>query len=128
MKLTISSGLPLLDGLNTLKENTNNEVYKQAIEEIIKDIESGKRISDAIKDVNLYPLFAVRMISMGEDSGELENQLTIISDFYYSKIDYLAQNLSKMIEPIMIFILGAFMAIIMLALFGPIYTLIGNIK
>jgi len=58
----------------------------------------------------------------------LENQLNIISDSYYSKIDYLAQNLSKMIEPIMIFILGAFMAIIMLALFGPIYTLIGNIK
>jgi type II secretory pathway component PulF len=68
------------------------------------------------------------MIAMGEDSGELEKQLTVISDFYYSKIDYMAQNLSKIIEPLLIFVLGIFMAIIMLALFGPIYTLIGKIK
>ncbi len=128
MRLTVSSGLPLLEGLKTLKENTSNLVYKKAIEEILYDIQKGYRISDAIKDVHLYPLFMVRMIAMGEDSGELEKQLTTISDFYYSKIDYMAQNLSKIIEPLLIFVLGIFMAIIMLALFGPIYTLIGKIK
>ncbi|NPA11179.1 MAG: type II secretion system F family protein [Epsilonproteobacteria bacterium] len=126
--LTITAGVPLLDGLQTLKENTNNEVFKRAIEDIIEKIKKGYRISDAIKEVDVYPFFMVRMITMGEDSGELENQLKIISDYYYAKIDYMAQNLSKTIEPIMLFVLGGIMAVILLALFGPIYSLIGKIQ
>jgi type II secretory pathway component PulF len=128
MKLTVSSGLPLIEGLKTLKNNTHNEVYKKALEEILEDIQKGSRISDALKKVKLYPLFTIRMISIGEDSGGLEEQLKIISDFYYDKINYMAQNMSKLIEPIMVFILGGFMALIMLALFGPVYILIGKIS
>jgi len=128
IKLTISSGLPLLEGLNTLKNNTSNLVFKNAIEEIIKKIQKGSRISEAIKEVNIYPLFMVRMITMGEESGELEGQLNLISEYYYEKIDYMAQNISKIIEPLLLFILGIFMAVIMLALFGPVYTLISEIK
>jgi type II secretory pathway component PulF len=127
MKLTLTSGLPLIEGLKTLQQNTANEVYKRGIQTIIEKIEKGESISQAVKEVNLYPLFTVRMISIGESSGSLDNQLKIISDFYYGKINYMAQNISKMVEPIMIFVLGGFMALIMLALFGPVYLLIGKI-
>ena len=128
VKLTISSGLPLLEGLKTLKENTSNLVFKEAVEKIISDIQKGFSISEAIKDVNLYPLYMERMIAIGEETGELENQLNLIGEYYHSKIDYMAQNISKVIEPAMLIILAVFIGLIMLSIFGPLYTMIGKIQ
>jgi type II secretory pathway component PulF len=128
IKLTISSGLPILEGLKTLKENTSNLIFKEAIEKIIENIQKGYSISEAIKEAKLYPLFMERMITIGEDTGELENQLNLISQYYHSKINYLAQNLSKFIEPALLILLAVFITIIMLSIFGPLYSLIGNIK
>ena len=128
VKLTISSGLPLLEGLKTLQENTSNLVFKEAVEKIISDIQKGLSISEAIKNVKLYPLYMERMIAIGEDTGELENQLNLIGEYYHSKIDYMAQNISKVIEPALLIILAVFIAVIMLSIFGPLYTMIGKIQ
>jgi len=128
VRLTVSSGLPLLEGLKTLKENTLNLVFKEAVEKIIYDIQKGLSISEAVKDVKLYPLYMERMIAIGEDTGTLENQLNLIGEYYHSKIDYMAQNISKVIEPALLIILAVFIAVIMLSIFGPLYTMIGRIQ
>jgi len=128
IKLSLSSGISLIDGLDILKKNLSNLVYKNSIENIIESIKKGNNLSDSIKESKIYPLFVVRMIKVGEDTGELEKQLNTISNYYYEKIDYLANNISKFIEPIIIIVLGVFMAIIVLSLFGPIYSLIGKIS
>jgi len=128
LKLTLSSGLPIIDGLKTLKENTSNKIFKEAIDKILNNIQKGYSISEALKDAKLYPLFMERMITIGEDTGELENQLNLISEYYYSKMNYLAQNLSKIIEPTLLILLAIFITIIMLSIFGPLYSLIGGIK
>ncbi|WP_281951519.1 type II secretion system F family protein [Nitrosophilus kaiyonis] len=127
LRLSVVSGLPIFDALKTLQENIKNEVFKKHIENAIEKIAKGSRISDALKESNLYTPFTIRMIAMGEDSGALEEQLQHISDYYYEKVDYMAQNVAKFIEPIVIIVLGIFMAVIMLALFGPVYDLVSKV-
>lgn len=127
LRLSVVSGLPIFDALKTLQENIRNEVFKKHIKEAIEKIARGSRISDALKGSKLYTPFTIRMIAVGEESGELEEQLKYISDFYYEKVDYMAQNVAKFIEPIVIIVLGLFMAMIMLALFGPVYDLVSKV-
>jgi len=128
VKLTVSSGLPLLEGLKTLQENTSNAVFKEAVENITENIKKGMSISDAIKNTGIYPLYMERMIAIGEETGELENQLHLISEYYYSKITYMAENISKVIEPALLIFMAIFIAVIMLSIFGPLYTMIGKIQ
>jgi len=128
LRLSVASGLPIFDALKTLQENIKNEVFKKHIKDAIDKIAKGSRISDALKESNLYTPFTIRMIAMGEESGELESQLKYISDFYYEKVDFMAQNVAKFIEPIVIIVLGLFMAVIMLALFGPVYDLVSKVS
>ncbi|MCD6432480.1 MAG: type II secretion system F family protein, partial [Sulfurimonas sp.] len=70
----------------------------------------------------------LRMISVGESSGMLDAQLQTISEFYYERVDYYAENIGKFIEPVVLIIVGGFMALVMVGLMGPMYDLIGKIS
>jgi type II secretory pathway component PulF len=69
----------------------------------------------------------IRMLNVGENTGQLEEQLSYISNYYYEKVDYISQNIAKMIEPLLISFVGIFMLIIILGLMGPIYNLISAV-
>ncbi len=128
IRLMIVSGVPLYQALNIMESATKNEVFKRAISNTRRKIEEGKFFSESLKEENLFSPLIIRMISIGEQSGHLDEQLKYISDYYYNKVDYIAQNIAKMIEPIVIGIVGGFMLIIMLGLVGPIYDLITQVS
>ncbi|QOY53056.1 type II secretion system F family protein [Candidatus Sulfurimonas baltica] len=127
LRLAIVSGVPMYTALEILKETTNNELYKKALIDATADVAGGNQLSEALKKTKLFTPFMLRMISVGESSGSLDTQLELISEFYYSKVDYYAENIGKVIEPVVLIFVGSFMALIMVGLMGPMYDLIGQI-
>jgi type II secretory pathway component PulF len=128
LRLAIISGVPLLSSLKTLKKNINNELFREALEDVTTSVMQGSQLSYAFKKTEMFTPFMLRMMSVGENSGTLETQLEIISKFYYEKVDYYAENIGKVIEPLVLIIVGGFMALVISALMGPMYDLISNIQ
>ncbi|MFA6191440.1 MAG: type II secretion system F family protein [Sulfurimonas sp.] len=128
LRLALVSGIPLSSALDTLRNNVSNELYKDALQSVSDDVTKGSQLSSAFVNTKLFAPFMTRMMSVGESSGTLESQLELISEHYYEKVDYFAENIGKIIEPVVLIIVGGFMALIMLGLMGPIYDLVSNIK
>jgi type II secretory pathway component PulF len=127
VRLMITSGLPLYQSLQIMEKAMKNFVFKTSIKNVYDLITIGKPFSESLKEQKLFSPLIIRMISIGEQTGKLDEQLNYISKYYYEKVDYISQNIAKMIEPIVIGIIGGFMLIIMLGLIGPIYELINSV-
>jgi len=128
LRLAIISGVPIFSALDTLKKNLGNELFKEALEEATQSVMKGSQLSVAFKKTAMFTPFMLRMMSVGESSGTLETQLEIISKYYYDRVDYYADNIGKVIEPVILTIAGGFMALVITALMGPMYDLIANVQ
>ena len=128
IRLMITAGLPLFQALNIMENSMRNYVFKTAIRNVKEKVEIGESLSKALKEENVFSSLIIRMISVGEQTGGLDEQLSYIASYYYNKVEYISQNIAKMIEPIIIGILGAFMLLIVLGLIGPIYQLISTVS
>jgi type II secretory pathway component PulF len=126
IRLMISAGLPLYSALNIMEESLPNLVYKRSIASARDMIASGRSFSSALSEQHMYPKIITRMVGIGEQTGNLDNQLGNVAEYYYYKVDTIANNISKMIEPIVIGVVGVFMLVIMIGLMGPIFTLISS--
>ncbi len=127
MRLMVTAGVPLIDTLETLRDSFNNRVFKRALAFMKTYVSEGGSISGAMKRTKLFPSLMVRMIAVGEETGGLDDQLEYLSEYYYNKLDYITQNIAKIIEPVIIMTVGALMAVIMISLLLPIYELISRI-
>jgi len=128
LKLAIVSGIPIYSALDTLGKNIGNELFKKAIGNATYDISRGSQLSAAFLKTKIFTTFMIRMMSVGEASGTLENQLNIISEHYYERVDNYAENIGKIIEPVVLIVVGGFMALVMVGLMGPMYDLVGGVK
>ena len=128
IRLMIRAGLPLYQALNIIEKAIRNSIFKNAVKNSREGIEEGKSFSSSLKEQNIFPSFVIRMISIGEQTGSLDEQLGHIADYYYAKVDYISQNIAKMIEPIVIGILGVFLLVLVLGLIAPIYQLLSDIS
>lgn len=127
MRLMVSAGVSLYDTLLVLQESFNNRVFKKAMSFMKEKISGGSSISDSMRETKLFPSLMIRMIAVGEEAGGLDEQLNYLARYYYNKLDYITQNIAKIIEPVIIITVGLFMAIIMISLLLPIYDLISQI-
>ena len=128
LRLAIVSGIPLFGALDTLRKNIKNQVYKDALKEVTSLVTQGNQLSASFAQTKLFTPFVIRMMSVGEQAGTLDAQLELLSNYYYEKVDYLAENIGKVIEPAVLVIVGSFMALIMLALMGPMYDMISQMQ
>ena len=128
LRLALTSGVPLFSALETLEKNLNNQIYKVALKDATRDISHGSQLSDAFKKTKMFTPFMIRMMSVGESAGTLDSQLEIISTYYYDRVDFFAENIGKLIEPMVLVFVGGFMATIMVGLMGPMYDLISNVQ
>jgi len=124
MRILIRAGLTIDRSFDITAEVVNNRVYGDAILEIKEDVIAGASISDAMKAKALFPAMLLRMVHIGESSGTLEDQFAFLSDFYLKKLDEISERLGKMLEPIMIVVLGGMFALIIIGLLLPIYDLV----
>lgn len=119
----IAAGLPLLQTLKTLQDVIGNRYYAQNLVEIARKVESGYQLSAALKESPLFPTMVTNLVSVGEQSGNLDYALTNLADFFDREVDVVTHNLTTLIEPIMILIVGAGVAFVIASVLMPIYNL-----
>jgi len=122
-----SSGVPILESLEITARTAGNAIVEDAILEVRKSVEGGKTIVEPLKESNVFPNMVVQMIGVGEQTGALDAMLNKIADFYEDEVDVAVQGLVKLMEPVMIFILGVIIGGIVIAMYLPMFTLINKI-
>jgi Type II secretory pathway, component PulF len=123
----ISSGVPILDGLEITAKTAGNSIVEDAIMATRKSVEEGKTISEPLGDTDVFPSMVVQMIAVGEQTGALDTMLAKIADFYEDEVDTAVAGLMTLLEPILIAFLGVAIGGIVIAMYMPIFSLIGQI-
>jgi type IV pilus assembly protein PilC len=123
----ISSGVPILDGLEITAKTSGNSVIEDAVMETRKSIERGETISAPLKETAVFPPMVTQMIGVGEATGALDTMLAKIADFYEEEVDTAVAGLLTLLEPIMIAVLGVVVGGIVIAMYLPIFDLISKL-
>ncbi|HYM62978.1 MAG TPA: type II secretion system F family protein [Thermoanaerobaculia bacterium] len=122
-----ASGVPILDGLQITARTAGNSIVEDAIMATRKSVEEGKTISEPLGDTDVFPAMVVQMIAVGEQTGALDTMLSKIADFYEEEVDVAVAGLMKLLEPVLIAFLGVAIGGIVIAMYMPMFTLIGQI-
>ena len=122
-----SSGVPILDGLQITARTSGNSIVEDAIMATRKSVEEGKTISEPLGDTDVFPTMVVQMIAVGEQTGALDTMLSKIADFYEDEVDTAVAGLMKLLEPVLIAFLGVAIGGIVIAMYMPMFSLIGQI-
>ena len=123
----ISSGVPILDGLDITARTSGNAIVEDAILTTRKSIERGETISAPLRETAVFPSMVVQMIGVGEATGALDTMLGKIADFYEEEVDTAVAGLLTLLEPIMIAMLGGIVGGIVIAMYLPIFDLISKL-
>src|SRR5436190_6923557 len=122
-----ASGVPILDGLTITARTAGNAIIEDAIMATRKSVEEGKTISEPLGDTDVFPSMVVQMIAVGEQTGALDTMLSKIADFYEDEVDVAVAGLMKLLEPLLIAFLGVAIGGIVIAMYMPMFTLIGKV-
>jgi type IV pilus assembly protein PilC len=123
-----SSGVPILDGLEITAKTAGNTIIEDAIMVTRRSVEEGKTLSGPLGETKVFPPMVVQMINVGEQTGALDQMLSKIADFYEDEVDTAVAGMVKLLEPIMIVVLGAIIGTIVAAMYLPLYTILGSIQ
>jgi type IV pilus assembly protein PilC len=122
-----SSGVPILDGLQITAKTAGNAIIEDSIMSVRKSVEEGKTISEPLADTEVFPSMVVQMIAVGEQTGALDSMLSKIADFYEDEVDTAVAGMMKLLEPVLIAFLGVAIGGIVIAMYMPMFSLIGQI-
>jgi type IV pilus assembly protein PilC len=123
----ISSGVPILDGLEITARTAGNAIVEDAIMAVRKGVESGLTVAQPLKESGVFPPMVVQMIGVGEQTGALDAMLSKIADFYEEEVDQAVANLLTLMEPVMILFLGTTVGGIVIAMYLPLFDLISKL-
>jgi type IV pilus assembly protein PilC len=124
----ISSGVPILDGLEITARTAGNAIIEDAIMQVRKGVESGLTVAQPLKESGVFPPMVVQMIGVGEQTGALDAMLSKIADFYEEEVDQAVANLLTLLEPVMILFLGVTVGGIIIAMYLPLFDLISKLS
>ncbi|MFQ5480019.1 MAG: type II secretion system F family protein [Thermodesulfobacteriota bacterium] len=128
LRILTESGIPVNRSLLIFHGAVNNEVMKRAIKEAHDEIESGSGIAAALKRQSIFPGLIVRLVAVGESSGSLEKQFAYLSEFYSAKLNDYSEKMGKMLEPVIISLVGIMFALIIMGLLLPVYDLVSKVQ
>ena len=115
------SGVPILTCLEIVRDTSGNQVIANAIDAARLDIQQGGVISLALQKDNVFPIMAIQMMSIGEETGELDSMLMKVADFYEDEVEQAVKALTSVLEPVMIVVLGGMVGTILLAMYLPMF-------
>lgn len=121
----ISSGVPIMDGLEIVAKTAGNRVIEAAIMKTRESISAGKTISEPLMQSNIFPSMVCQMISVGEATGALDNMLNKIADFYDDEVDSAVEAMTALMEPALMAFLGVTVGGLVIAMYLPIFALAG---
>jgi type IV pilus assembly protein PilC len=119
----VKSGVPILSSLDIVAKTSGNRIVEMAVNDSKKAVREGKNLADPLSKSAVFPPMVVRMISVGEQAGELEKMLSKIADFYDEQVDAAVAGLTSIIEPMIILFLGVVVGGIVLSIFMPIFKI-----
>ena len=123
LSTTFAAGVPLVDALESTAGAAGNSVYARAIRQIKDDVTTGSTLYNSIKATGLFPNMLLQMVSIGEESGALDDMLGKVADHYEAAVDDAVDNLSTLIEPLIMSVLGILVGGLMIAMYLPIFML-----
>jgi type IV pilus assembly protein PilC len=118
-----SAGVPILESLQTIKDITSNRVYKKALEDTYSGVERGLTFSAQLDAVGVFPKIISQMFKVGEETGKIDKVSFKLADYFESEVDNMLKNLTVLIEPIVLVVLGVGVGFIVLSVILPIYKL-----
>jgi type IV pilus assembly protein PilC len=124
----LQSGVPILDALEICAKTAGNVIIEQAIMFVRARISEGKNMGEPLAETRAFPDMVVQMISVGEQTGALDQMLNKIADFYEEETDIAVAGLTSAIEPILMVGVGGMVGVVLMAMYLPIFSLAGNIK
>jgi len=124
----VESGVPILESLDITKEVMGNQVLAGTVADARNSVEKGQRIAEPLRVSEEFPLDAVQMISVGEESGNLDGMLSKISDFYDKAIGYTIKKLTVVLEPLFLVIMGGLVGFIMASMLLPMFDMMKMLR
>ena len=123
---TFSAGVPLVEALNSVSQAAGNAVYRDATAQVRDDVTTGLTIHGSMKAANLYPIMLLQLVSIGEESGTLDEMMEKAADHYEEAVDNSVDNLTALLEPMIMSVLGVLVGGLLIAMYMPIFQL-GNV-
>lgn len=122
----LGAGIPVLDALRVVSDSLSNVIMQDELQTASTAVRNGGSIAKSLKTSKVFPVIVPEMIAIGEETGELEKILTKLADFYDKEVQSLVTNLSAIIEPMMLIVMGSLVGFIIVSVIGPLYQLTGS--
>ncbi len=127
--ILMESGIPISKALEVSTETSDNVIYQEALVKVAEKVHGGQNLALSLEEYpRLFPVAFTKMIKIGEESGTLEENLKYLYEFYEEEVEDMSNNLSTLLEPILLVFIGAMIGILALVIVGPIYQLTGSIN
>ena len=123
LSTTFAAGVPLVDALESVAGATGNAVYRDAVMKIRDDVSSGTQLQASMKTTGVFPVMAVQLTSIGEESGSLDEMLEKVADHYESVVDDMVDNLTALMEPMIMVVLGVLVGGLIIGMYLPIFQM-----
>lgn len=123
LAITLDAGLPIVESMRSMVKVMGNRLYSKGINKVCDDLANGNPLGTSLASTKLFPNMVVQMISVGEASGALSEMLNNIANYYEDEVDYVADNLSTILEPLIIVVLGVIMGCFIIAMYLPIFKM-----
>jgi len=124
----LSSGVPMLQALDTLQKTTENSVYSGVIKDSYENVRKGGTLSEQLKVSGEFPAMAVKMAAVGEESGALDKLLAKVADFYEMSVDYAIKRITALLEPLFLVIVGGLVGFILASVIMPIFQMVTTLR
>jgi type IV pilus assembly protein PilC len=125
---SVASGVPLLQSIKITGQTAGNAQIEQSMDQVYDSVRAGGTIAHPIEKDDIYPAMVGHMISVGEETGQLEQMLTKVADFYEAEVDAKVKALTSLLEPVMIVFVGGMVGVIVISMYLPIFDLYDKIK
>jgi type IV pilus assembly protein PilC len=123
LSLLLGSGLPIIKAIELTAQSLSNEMFRDTLMEAKKEVEKGGPLAIPIARSEYYPLLVSSMIAVGEETGEMDKVLQKVSEYYKDEVDAATSNLSTILEPLFLILMGGAIGFIALAVYTPMFQL-----
>lgn len=123
LSTTFAAGVPLVQALGSVAGAAGNGLFKQAIEHMRHDVSTGIQLHQSMASTGLFPRMAIQMTAIGEESGTLDTMLEKVASHYEADVDNLVDNLTSLMEPLIMVVLGGIVGTLVIAMYLPVFQL-----
>lgn len=123
LSLLLSSGVPIIDALNIVADSTSNVIYQEAVRDAASQVTKGVPLATPLTKSEIYPKILTRVVAIGEETGKLDQVLADMANFYENEVNEIADNLTKLLEPLILLVVAGLVAFLAVAVYWPIYSL-----